>query len=174
MFETKRLVFEGWTLDDFEGFAAIARNPEVMRYIAEGEPWPDERIGWFLGIQCTLLETLGYCNWKLKERTSQEIIGFCGLAPLRTINQVEIGWWLKPAYWRRGLAREAASHVIDRAFQLHGLDQLAARAYRANTPSLKLMKNLGMNFDRVLNSGPMGEILLYNLSRERWLLRRHN
>lgn len=141
----------------------MARDPQVMRYIANGEIWSDGRIGWFMGRQSVLQETLGYCNWKLIERSSGDFVGFCGLAPLASVGEVEIGWWLKPAFWRRGLASEAGACVVRAAFSAHALPRIVARIYRANAASVTLAGRLGMTFDRVFDHGPAGEIDLYRL-----------
>ena len=134
-----------------------------MRFIAEGDPWPDSRIGWFMGKQSALQETLGFCNWKLTDRTSGELIGFCGLAPLQPVGEIEIGWWLRPECWKKGLAFEAAECVLNAAFDAYGITRVVARAYRANTSSVVLMERLGMIFDRVLDTTPVGEIVLFRL-----------
>jgi RimJ/RimL family protein N-acetyltransferase len=134
-----------------------------MRFIAEGEPWADGRIGWFMGIQNTLQDTVGYCNWKLIDRTSGGLVGFCGLAPLRSVGETEIGWWLQPDFWGKGLASEAAKRVVHAAFEDHGLERIVARAYRANTRSIVLIERLGMTFDRLIAPGPAGDIALYKL-----------
>lgn len=163
--ETKRLFLETWVLEDFEAFASIARDPYVMRFISEGNPWPDSRIGWFMGKQSALQETLGFCNWKLTNRVGRELVGFCGLAPLQPIDEIEIGWWLKPSYWKQGLALEAAQCVADAAFNVHACHCIVARAYRENTNSVVLMERLGMVFDRVLETTSMGEIVLYRIEK---------
>ena len=163
--QTRRLFLESWELEDFDVFAPITRDPRVMQFIADGEPWPDSRIGWFLGSQSTLQETLGFCNWKLTDRSSRELVGFCGLAPLKQVKEIEIGWWLKPTYWKKGLAFEAAECVVSAAFNEHGISRIVARAYRANTRSIALMKRLGMTFDRVLDTNSVGEIVLYRLEQ---------
>lgn len=163
--ETHRLFLETWVLEDFEAFASIARDPQVMRFIAEGDPWPDSRIGWFMGKQSALQETLGYCNWKLTDRASGELVGFCGLAPLQQINEIEVGWWLRPEHWKKGLAFEAAECVVSAAFNKHAIHRIVARAYRANASSVALMERLGMVFDRVLNTNPVGEIVLFSLNK---------
>lgn len=160
---TQRLNLETWKLDDFESFASIARDPQVMRFIAEGEPWTDSRIGWFMGKQSGLQESLGFCNWKLTDTASGELIGFCGLAPLLQINEIEIGWWLKPSYWKQGFAFEAANCVVRAAFETHAITRIVARAYRENSTSIVLMERLGMTFDRVLDSKPIGDVVLYRL-----------
>lgn len=164
--QTPRLFLQTWDLDDFDAFATIARDPDVMRFIAEGQPWPDSRIGWFLGQQSAFQQTLGYCNWKLTERASGELVGLCGLAPLASVGETEIGWWLAPAHWRKGLAFEAAEHVVGAAFVTHGLSRVVARAYQANGRSIRLMERLGMCFERRLDAGSMGDVVLYAIDRK--------
>ncbi len=163
--QTQRLFLETWALGDFDAFAPIARDPQVMQFIAEGDPWSDSRIGWFLGRQSAFQETLGFCNWKLSDRANRTLIGFCGLAPLEQLNEIEIGWWLKPAFWKQGLAFEAAEYVISAAFNEHAIERIVARAYRANTSSVLLMERLGMVFNRVLETNAVGEIVLYSLDK---------
>lgn len=164
--QTQRLFLETWVLEDFEAFASIARDPQVMRFIAEGNTWPDSRIEWFIGQQIALQEALGFCNWKLTDRISKELVGFCGLAPLHQINEIEIGWWLRPAHWKKGLALEAAKCVVSAALKDHAIERLVARAYLANTSSVILMERLGMIFDRVLETNHLGEVVLYTLNKK--------
>lgn len=159
--ETKRLLLETWELEDFDAFAEVARDPEVMHYIAEGTPWPDSRIGWFMGLQRAFQQCLGYCNWKLTDRDNGQLIGFCGLAPLPAIEATEIGWWLKPAYWGQGYAFEAAECALGSAFNTHALDRVVARAYHSNKRSIDLIKRLGMRYDRQLATNEIGEVLLF-------------
>ncbi|MEW7009734.1 GNAT family N-acetyltransferase [Lentilitoribacter sp. EG35] len=160
--ETERLLLETWELDDFDAFADIARNPDVMRYIAEGVPWSDSRIGWFMGLQKGFQTGLGYCNWKLTHRDSDELMGFCGLSPLQAVEATEISWWLKPEFWGRGYAREAAEHVLNAAFDKHALEKVVARAYSTNKRSVALIKKLGMKQDRILKSNDIGDVLLFS------------
>lgn len=165
--ETSRLSLETWALEDFAAFAEVARDPKVMHYIAEGQPWPDSRIGWFMGLQRAYQETLGYCNWKLTSRANGELIGFCGLAPLPMADAPEIGWWLKPAHWGKGYASEAAEKVLDVAFSAHDLERVVARACRKNERSIKLMKRLGMVFERSLKTNAISEVMLYETDGSR-------
>lgn len=161
--QTPRLFLKCWALDDFDAFAVLARDPRVVRYISEGEPWSDERIERFVMRQQANQRALGFCNWKLINRANGDMIGFCGLDLLETLNEVEIGWWLRPDCWGQGFALEAARYVSRAAFERHGLKTIVARAYQANEPSLAIMKQLGMRFDCLLEPGPRGDILLFRL-----------
>ena len=163
--ETKRLLLQTWALADFDAFAPIARDPKVMAFIAEGEPWPDSRIGWFMGEQAAHQHHLGYCCWKLVEKESGELIGICGIAPLADLGETEIGWWVKPSHWHKGLAFEAASCVERAAFAEHGLKKLVARVYEQNTASVRLIEKLEMMFSRRLDENDNGTVLLFEKHR---------
>ena len=90
-------------------------------------------------------------------------MGFCGLAPLSSLGEIEIGWWLKPTQWGKGLATEAAGRVVQVAFAVHRINRIVARTYRSNTRSISLIDRLGMTFDRLLDPGAAGEIALFQL-----------
>lgn len=84
-----------------------------------------------------------------------------------------IGYWLDEAAWGRGFATEAASAVVDFAFQRLGLERLASGRAADNDASGQVLEKLG--FRRVgeglVWSRPrQAEIrqLWYELPRERW------
>ena len=159
--ETERLSLQTWDLRDFDAFASIARDPAVMKYIADGLPWSDSRIGWFMGLQHAHQHSLGYCCWKLIEKETSDLIGFCGLAPVFSLDETEIGWWLKRTHWHRGFASEAARRVERSAFAEHGLERVVARVYANNLASIRLIEKLGMKLSGSLDPTPVGSVLLF-------------
>jgi ribosomal-protein-alanine N-acetyltransferase len=137
-----------WQPDDWLLLRPIATDPEVMRYISDGKPWPDERIREFVGRQVAHFDRLGYCLWKLLLKESAEMIGFCGLQPLDGTAETEIGWWLARAWWGRGLATEAARVALTDGFERAGLKRIVAVALAANRASIHVMDKLGMKYER--------------------------
>ncbi|MEP0944569.1 MAG: GNAT family N-acetyltransferase [Rhizobiaceae bacterium] len=164
--ETDRLALQTWELEDFAAFAAIARDPEVMQFIANGKPWPDSRIGWFMGLQRAHQHSLGYCCWKLVEKDTNALVGFCGIAPVFSLNETEIGWWLRRSHWRQGLALEAARCVVQMAFSELAIKRLVARVYEQNLASVRLIEKLGMTFARTLDQTDVGTVLLFEKQPE--------
>ena len=55
MLETARMRLLPWQPDDWLLLRPIASDPEVMRYISNGEPWPEERIREFVGAASNTL-----------------------------------------------------------------------------------------------------------------------
>jgi RimJ/RimL family protein N-acetyltransferase len=153
-----------WEAEDWLQFRAIAADPEVMRYIGDGTPWPEERTRLFVERQIDLFGERGFCLWKLVPNEGGGLIGFCGLQPLRETGDIEIGWWLARAWWGRGLATEAARVALRDGFERVGLQRIVAIAQPANTTSIGIMRKLGMVFDRMAE--PRGiPVVLYAAER---------
>jgi [ribosomal protein S5]-alanine N-acetyltransferase len=148
MLETTRMRLLAWQPDDWLLLRPIATDPQVMRYISDGQPWPDERIQEFVGRQISHFDKLGYCLWKLLLKESSEMIGFCGLQPLDGTAETEIGWWLARAWWGRGLATEAARTALLDGFERAELQRIVAVAIAANRASLHVMAKMGMKHER--------------------------
>jgi ribosomal-protein-alanine N-acetyltransferase len=145
--ETERLILDTWQSADWTAFRPIAVDPEVMRYVTGGAPWSDEQIQAFVDRQVKLYSERGFCRWKLVEKSSTELIGFCGVGFWRDYMDPEIGWWLARRQWGRGLATEAARVALRDAFERVQLDRIVSIAAPANTASTRIMEKLGLKFE---------------------------
>jgi [ribosomal protein S5]-alanine N-acetyltransferase len=145
--ETERLILDTWQSSDWTAFRPIATDPEVMRYITGGVPWTDDQIRNFVDRQVKLYSERGFCRWKLLDKTTGELIGFCGVGFWREAPDPEIGWWLARRYWGRGLATEAAQTALRDAFERVRLERIISVAMPENTASIRIMQKLGLEFD---------------------------
>lgn len=150
--ETERLILAPWESADWTAFRPIATDVEVMRYITGGVPWTDERIQSFVDRQIKLCAERGYCRWKLVEKASGDLAGFCGPGFWKDSTDPEIGWWLARRHWGRGLATEAATAALRDAFERAGLERLISVAMRENRASIHIMEKLGLKFEREFES----------------------
>ena len=145
--ETERLLIRQWVPDDWKRLRPLVTDPRVLRYIGDGKPWSDERIRKFVdgGIQQAQLR--GWVLWPVIYKQDSELIGFCGFnstfAP-----DVEIGWWLLPEYWGRGLATEAARAVLEYGYRQFHFPRVISVAQPANVASIRIMQKLGMRFEK--------------------------
>ena len=163
--ESSRLRFATWAKEDWKEFQQIATDPLVVRYLGSGVPWPEERVREFVDRQIENWERRGYCLWKLLPKDGDKLIGICGLQPLPEAPEVEIGWWLAPAYWGQGLATESARDALAYGFNVCKLDRIVAIAQAANRDSLRVMDKIGMRFEReALHKGI--RVVLYAIERE--------
>ena len=168
VFETDRLRFATWATDDWLAFKEIATDPLVVKYITTGEPWPDERIHEFVARQCENWEKHQICLWRLLLKDNDTMIGICGLQRLPPGPDVEIGWWLAPSHWGKGLATEAARQALAYGFDVGNFERIVAIAQSANRDSLRVMERIGMRFEReALHKGI--RVVLYAIGRDRFL-----
>ncbi len=147
--ETARLILSPWQADDVPAFHALASDPEVVRYISDGVPWPRERAQEFVARQIGHFRERQFCLWKLTLKETGEFAGFCGIQPWGDTGEVEIGWWLAQAHWRKGLAIEAAREALRDAFERVGLRRIVSLAVPENERSIHIMRKLGMQFERM-------------------------
>ena len=142
-----------------------------MRYINGGVPWSDDEIRSFVDRQVALYGTRRFCRWKLTEKPSGNLIGFCGVGFWRDAVDPEIGWWLARACWGRGLATEAAVTALGDAFDRVGLERIISIAMPGNRASTRIMEKLGLAFDCEFESGGF-RLVRYAMDRAQYAARR--
>ena len=143
---TARLTLRPWHDRYAEDFFRLARDERVMRLIGSGV-WSRE---YTMERHHQALR-----QWQLEGFGLRAILcdrRFAGLVSLTTVAQPdvpaparEIGWWIDPEFWGRGIATEAATAVRDEAFGL-GTATLVARCHPDNRSSERIMRKLGMTF----------------------------
>jgi ribosomal-protein-alanine N-acetyltransferase len=160
--ETPRMRLSRWQPSDAVAFRPIAQDPLVMRYVNNGEPWSDAKVREFIARQMWHIKNNGFCFWKIQRKPDGRLIGLCGLQALRLGSrwEVEIGWWLTPPNWGRGLAAEAAGAVMREALRTLNIERIVAIAIPENYASRRIMQKIGMRYERnVLHRG--FDVVLY-------------
>ena len=88
-----------------------------------------------------------------------------------TRGEIEVGWWLTPSRWGRGLASEAGGALIEHGFAAHALERIVAITHPHNLKSQAVMERLGMRFERRTTGRELGlqaadvPVVLYALER---------
>jgi len=165
--ETERLILTTWNPEDLEAFRPIATDPEVMRYISGGASWPEERIRLFVQRQIEIYRAYGHCRWKLIDKASGEMAGFCGPGWYKANRYPEIGWWLARRFWGRGLASEAAVAALRDAFERVGLERVISVAMVENRASQRIMEKVGLEFETEFESEGF-RLVRYAINRGRY------
>ena len=99
-------------------------------------------------------------------RDSDIPIGMCGILKRDALEHPDIGFAFLPAFRRQGYAREAVEAVVARAWEVHGLERLAAIVDPANAASLALLARMGFTVERAITMpGGDKELLLLGLDR---------
>ena len=173
--ETERLILTRWGAEgDRVVFEKLARDPRVTKFIGDGKPWDDDKMDESFNREASHWDEHGF-GWRAAtHKDSGQKIGFIGLnhvppeATEIADDEVEIGWWLAPDFWRQGLATEGAFALRDEAFGRVGLERIIGRYRPENTPSGLIMKRIGMSFDRD-STGRHGEtVRIYSMTMIQW------
>ena len=92
----------------------------------------------------------GYSYWAVIEKSSNNLIGVCGLVAEQADNenQVGIGFIFNKEYWGKGYAVESASACVDYAFHILNLNEITAQIRPDNTSSRKVAEKLGMSIKK--------------------------
>lgn len=169
---TERLLLRQWRDSDREPFAAMGRDPEVMRHFPSllSREQSDEMIDRRFAAH---IERHGFGLWAVER--DQAFLGFTGLSivdfesPIS--GEVEIGWRLARHAWGHGYALEAARASAAHGFDELGLTRIVAMCVEANSRSRRVMDRLGMrrapeldfNHPRVPEDSPVRPQIVYVL-----------
>ncbi len=147
MIETDRLIVRPWQDRDRDPFAAMGRDPEVMRHLGpfQSRADADAAVDRMMAMQAEA----GHCFWAVERREDGAFLGFCGLKPGSDPyrGEIEIGWRLGSAYWGKGYALEAARAGLDWGWANLAVPRIFAITVPANRASWGLMIRLGMARD---------------------------
>ena len=174
--ETPRLIIRQWKTSDFEPFAQLNADPEVMAHFpatlskAESDTLAHK-------IQSSIAEN-GWGFWAIELKERHQFIGFTGLhnqpEQFEFSPCVEIGWRFAKEYWHQGYATEAAEACLNFAFQDLNLKEVVAFTATSNQPSEKVMQRLGMTFIQKFNhpalkqDSPLRGHILYKMTKNEY------
>ena len=148
VFETERLILRRIESGDVHDLYSYACREETTRYLL-WLPHQNEYATRFVieGIKRDYRAGT-YFELAVVLRESGKMIGTCGLTSFDVQNRVaEIGYVLSPEYWGMGIAREAASVLMNFAFCELGANRVEAKYMKGNESSGRVMEKLGMTFE---------------------------
>lgn len=140
--KTERLIFSLWERTDLPLATLLWGDADVTRYICAAGRFTPEDIAARLETEVRNGETMGLQYWPVFHAETGELVGCCGLRP-RAEDEYELGFHLRPAYWRQGYAVEAARAAISHAFSALGAKKLFAGHNPKNTASAGVLGKLG-------------------------------
>jgi RimJ/RimL family protein N-acetyltransferase len=171
--ETERLVLRRWLAGDAPAIEAIWREPEVWRALQPNRPYDSAQARSMFERHLRHWEIHGFGLWAVAERDTTQPMGWIGASHPTFVpelaDQVEIGWTLRPALWRRGLATEGAAAAIDAAFAELEVGEVISLIHPSNDRSIAVASRLGMDWAGEAVPPDLGEVLcVYALSRSAW------
>ena len=163
--ETARLHLRPFASADLDDLHRLWTEPEVRRYLFDGEIIPRGLVGEEIAGSQERFKTKGCGLWSAFPKGADELIGFCGYRFFHQPPELQLLYGFAPAHWGRGLATEAARAMIRYGFEELALTRVIASADTVNASSLRVMEKAGMTFEKRAIVGGL-DTTYYALSRE--------
>ena len=163
--ETDRLILRMLRPSDLDDYAEMCADPDVMRYIGDGQPLVRSMAWRNLALMLGHWSLRGYGLWGAADRCSGALVGRIGFWNPEGWPGFELGWMLRRSYWGRGYATEGARAALDFAFDHLAQPQVISLIHPENAASIRVAQRLG---ERLIDSTEvLGKpALVYRISRE--------
>jgi RimJ/RimL family protein N-acetyltransferase len=165
--QTDRLTLRMLRESDFALYAEMCADPEVARYIGDGQPVSRPQAWRNLAMMVGHWSLRGYGMWAVEERSSGELIGRLGFWQPEGWPGFELGWMLRRAYWGRGYATEGARAALEFGFRELARAEIISLIHPDNAASIRVARRLGEELRGITEL--MGRsVLVYGMTRGEW------
>ena len=166
LLETDRLLLREWRDSDFEVYAAMCADPEVMRYLG-GKTFNRMEAWRHMAFLIGHWDLLGYGQWAVEEKESGKFIGRLGFLNPADWPGFEIGWTLARNVWGKGFATEAARRALQFGFNELDKDHVISLIHPDNAASIRVAERLGESLEG--KTELLGhDVLIYGIDRPTW------
>jgi ribosomal-protein-alanine N-acetyltransferase len=177
---TPRLVLRPLARADVDALFVWVKDPELPRMMSWAAHTSRDETAAFVQIVIGALEKGEGITWVLEHQGKLSgLVGFDGLQwTLRAwrVDRAELGYWLAPPLWGRGLMSEAAEAAVRFGFETLGLHKVTVGCLEENLASRRIIEKLGFRWvgkliDDVWRDGRWWTHLRWELLREEWAAR---
>lgn len=149
--ETERMVLRQFTLDDVDEVLALDSDPDVRRFVEDGEPVDrdevTETIEHWMGYY-ERSDTFGF--WAAIEKDTGAFLGWFHFRPHEgsPADEPELGYRLVSAAWGRGFGTEGSRALIDHGFESSDIARVVASTLAVHKASRRVMEKAGLRHVR--------------------------
>ena len=152
--ETERLVLRRLTLNDAPFVVELLNEPSFLRFIGDrGVRDVQTARQYLLKGPIASYERFGFGLNLVFLKDSGDPIGICGLLKRDTLPDVDVGFALLPAHWRKGYAAESAAAILTHGRRALGLERIVAITSPDNVASIGLLEKIGLKFETLIRLG---------------------
>jgi len=143
--QTERLLLRRFTTEDAPEMFFLRSDESIIQYLSKEAARSVKEAEDFIVTINTSIDNNESVLWAivLKENPSKAIGNICYWQLSKEHYRAELGYVLAPAYWRKGIMKEALLKVIEYGFTGMGLHSIEARINPANMASAALLEATG-------------------------------
>jgi RimJ/RimL family protein N-acetyltransferase len=167
--ETERLRLRPLRGSDFEDYAALNADPEVLRHLGGGPvPWDRGRSWRHLAFLVGHWHLGRPGMWAVEHKETGAFLGAVGYAEPEGWPGFELAGILARRFWRHGYATEAGRAALGYAFTILKKERVISLVAPENHASIRVVERLGERLEgRIQHFGR--EMLFYGIDRETYL-----
>ena len=123
----------------------MMQDDRVQRYIS-GSAYSDQEVITKLKAIHRFNNTDGLGYWLIYDG-AKTCVGMCLLKPMPTqepTGNIETGYWIKPDFWGKGIADEAATRMVKYAFDTLALKEVTGVVDERNIGSIRSLEKAGL------------------------------
>ena len=165
--QTERLSLERMRPEDIDDMVAMQQDDRFVEVF--GHRSTPEHVREFSAKHIEDWDRLGWSLWTIRDKETGAFIGRGGLRPvtIERVDEVELGYAMRPEWWGSGLATEMSRIALEIGFDRLDLDSIVAFTLPTNTRSRHVMEKVGMTFERDIVWADMPHVL-YRITRGAW------
>lgn len=156
--QTERLTLRRLRLGDDRFILELVNDPQFLRNIGDrGVRNLHDARKYLQHGPLASYEEHGFGLFMVERRPDGLPIGICGLLKRPTLEDVDVGFALLPAFHGQGYATEAAAATLHWGRQHLGLERVIAITSPDNVASARVLEKIGLRFDRMIRLAEDGE-----------------
>jgi ribosomal-protein-alanine N-acetyltransferase len=146
--ESERLIYRKLTYDDQKSWEEFFVNNDRIHFLGLDPTKSKEELSKeTMDKQLSRYKEDGNGLLAVIEKVSGNLIGLCGILTreIKEKKEYEIGYSIKPAYWKKGYATEAAKQMKDFGLKTKLSNRFISIIHKDNEDSFAVARKNGMN-----------------------------
>lgn len=164
--KSQRLTLRMACHEDAAFINELFNSQDFLKFVGDKQIRCDEDAVQYIEDKILAMhQEYGVCLLLVEVTETREKLGVCGLIKRPELEEYDIGYGFKPSAYGQGYGHEAASAVIDYAFNQPSIQQLVAITTSDNLASRTLLSKLGFNYVKVQDVlSDTVDLILYQLT----------
>lgn len=162
MISTERLDLRIVTLEDAPFFLELYNSPTFIQFIGDKKIKSlEDARNYIQNRFFPQIERLGYGNYLIVRKEDGAKVGAVGIFQRDGLEVHDIGFSFLEEFQGKGYGFEAASKLLEKAFNDFGCTKISAITSKENVASQTLIKKLGLQYLKMVKLPDDPEELLY-------------
>ena len=166
MLETERLLIDEFTVDDAPFILALLNMPAWLEFIGDrGVRTLADAHQYILDNPISSYRQYGFGPYGVRLKSSNALIGMCGLHKRVSLPDVDIGFAFLSDYASQGYGYESALALMAYGRDVLGFTRITGITKATNANSIRLLEKLGLHFEKTFVFHPdQPESLLFGMA----------